>query len=110
MAPAGTDRLSTNGCFDVLHAGHLDALTRAAALGDVLVVLLNSDDSVRRAKGPTRPINLSHDRTALLQALGPVDHVCVFEQDDPCAALAELRLMCTARGRSMRPAFRNRKW
>ncbi len=83
--------VSTNGCFDVLHAGHLDALTRAAAFGDVLVVLLNSDDSVRRAKGHARPVNRSHDRAALLQALGPVDHVCVFEQDDPCAALAELR-------------------
>jgi len=87
----GLSVVSTNGCFDVVHAGHLDSLERAAAFGDVLVVLVNSDASVRRAKGPTRPVNGEQDRAALLRALGPVDQVCVFDQDDPSAALAELR-------------------
>jgi len=82
--------VSTNGCFDVLHVGHLDSLTRAAELGDILVVLVNSDASVRRAKGRRRPVNPVQDRVRLLRALAPVDHVCVFDQDDPAAALAEL--------------------
>ncbi|MCD5313240.1 SIS domain-containing protein [Kineosporia babensis] len=83
--------VSTNGCFDVLHAGHLDSLSRAAALGDVLVVLLNSDASVRRVKGPGRPFSSQGGRAVLLQALEPVDYVCIFDQDDPAAALAELQ-------------------
>ncbi|MCE0537722.1 SIS domain-containing protein [Kineosporia rhizophila] len=87
----GLTVVSTNGCFDVLHAGHLDSLDRAAALGDVLVVLLNSDESVRRAKGPARPVNPQQARARLLQALTPVAYVCVFDQDNPAAALAELR-------------------
>jgi phosphoheptose isomerase len=87
----GLTVVSTNGCFDVLHTGHLDSLRRAAALGDVLVVLLNSDDSVRRAKGPSRPVNSFQERADLLAALEPVDHVCVFTEDDPSLALTELQ-------------------
>ncbi|MBT0769461.1 SIS domain-containing protein [Kineosporia sp. J2-2] len=87
----GLSVVSTNGCFDVIHAGHLDSLSRAASFGDVLVVLINSDESVRRAKGENRPINPQRARAGLLQALGPVDHVFVFEQDDPAEVLAELR-------------------
>ena len=87
----GSVVVSTNGCFDILHAGHLESLSRAAALGDVLVVLINSDESVRRIKGPARPVNPQGSRSAMLRALAPVDHVCVFEQDDPAAALAELQ-------------------
>lgn len=79
--------VSTNGCFDILHAGHLDSLTRASRLGDVLVVLVNSDESVRRLKGPARPVNSISDRVALLSALAPVDYVYVFEDDEPSAML-----------------------
>jgi rfaE bifunctional protein nucleotidyltransferase chain/domain/rfaE bifunctional protein kinase chain/domain len=83
--------VATGGCFDVLHAGHLALLERARALGDCLVVLLNSDASVRRLKGPTRPVHGVADRARLLEGLACVDAVAVFEDDDPVATLARLR-------------------
>ena len=73
----------TNGCFDLLHRGHVTFLQRARALGDVLILGLNSDHSVRRLKGPGRPILLMEDRVALLAGLESVDHICVFEEDTP---------------------------
>ncbi len=83
--------VATGGCFDVLHAGHVSMLAGAARLGDALVVLLNSDDSVRRLKGPGRPVNTAADRAAVLLALGSVDAVLVFDEDDPRDALNRLR-------------------
>ncbi len=74
----------TNGCFDLLHRGHVRYLREARALGDVLIVGLNSDASVARLKGPNRPIMKIDDRVAVLTALRTVDHVVVF--DDPTAA------------------------
>lgn len=76
----------TNGCFDILHAGHLSLLERAAALGDFLIVGLNSDDSVRRLKGhkdPSRPINNEHDRAVVLGGLACVGAVTIFDDDTP---------------------------
>lgn len=73
----------TNGCFDILHVGHIRYLKEAAALGDILVVGLNSDDSVRRLKGEKRPINKSEDRAELLCALESVDYVFIFDEDTP---------------------------
>ena len=73
----------TNGVFDLLHFGHLDYLTAARALGDILVVGLNSDSSTRRYKGPLRPLVPEHERAALLFALEPVDYVTIF--DEPTA-------------------------
>lgn len=74
----------TNGCFDLLHAGHVRALRDARALGDVLVVGLNADASVRRlGKGPGRPILPERDRAEVLAALASVDYVCLFEEDTP---------------------------
>ncbi len=70
-----------NGCFDVLHTGHLALLRHAKALGDRLVVALNSDASVRALKGSSRPVNSEHDRKAVLEAVGLVDEVVVFEGD-----------------------------
>jgi rfaE bifunctional protein nucleotidyltransferase chain/domain/rfaE bifunctional protein kinase chain/domain len=83
--------VATGGCFDVLHAGHLALLEHARSLGDCLVVLLNSDASVRRLKGPTRPVHRVPDRARLLEGLACVDAVVVFEDDDPVATLARLR-------------------
>jgi rfaE bifunctional protein nucleotidyltransferase chain/domain len=83
--------VATGGCFDVLHAGHLALLQQARALGDCLVVLLNSDASVRRLKGPARPVHSAADRARLLEGLACVDAVAVFEDDDPVATLAHLR-------------------
>jgi len=83
--------VATGGCFDVLHAGHAQYLRAARELGDLLVVLLNSDDSVRRLKGPTRPVMAEADRRHLLEALACVDAVVVFDEDDPRTALEEIR-------------------
>ena len=88
---AGRRIVLTNGCFDVLHRGHTAALTAAAQLGDVLVVAVNSDDSIRRLKGPDRPINVAADRAAVLAALSDVDYVTVFDTDTPIPLLQLLR-------------------
>ncbi|MCU0329556.1 MAG: D-glycero-beta-D-manno-heptose 1-phosphate adenylyltransferase [Candidatus Kapabacteria bacterium] len=80
----------TNGCFDVLHAGHVTYLTAARQLGDVLVVGLNSDESVRRLKGPQRPVNGVEDRAVVLEALRCVDAVVVFEDDTPLTLITAL--------------------
>ena len=73
----------TNGCFDVLHFGHVHYLLEAKKLGDILVVGLNSDNSVRRLKGPARPINGENERAFVLAALSFVDYITVFEEDTP---------------------------
>ena len=83
--------VTTNGCFDLLHAGHLDTLEGARAQGDALFVLLNSDASVRRLKGEGRPFIEEADRIRLLQALRCVDHVVAFEGDTPHDLLRLLR-------------------
>ena len=90
--------VATGGCFDVLHAGHVACLAGAARLGDALVVLLNSDASVARLKGEGRPVNTAADRAAVLLALGSVDAVAVFDQDDPREALEHLRPDVWAKG------------
>ncbi|MBM4108928.1 MAG: D-glycero-beta-D-manno-heptose 1-phosphate adenylyltransferase [Phycisphaerae bacterium] len=81
----------TNGCFDMLHAGHVKLLDRARAAGDFLVVGLNSDDSVRRLKGSGRPVNGLEDRARVLGALGSVDAVVAFDQDTPIDLIRTLR-------------------
>lgn len=81
----------TNGVFDVLHRGHLDLLTKARAAGDVLVVGLNSDRSVRRLKGPGRPINSQRDRALMLASLRPVDYVCLFGAETPLRLIKTLQ-------------------
>jgi rfaE bifunctional protein nucleotidyltransferase chain/domain len=73
----------TNGCFDILHTGHLEILSKAAELGDILIVAINSDASVRRLKGETRPINNELFRSQMLSHLQIVDAVVVFEEDTP---------------------------
>lgn len=73
----------TNGCFDILHAGHVRYLTAARELGDRLVIGLNSDASVRRLKGPKRPVAPENDRAEVLSALGAVDAVTLFDDDTP---------------------------
>lgn len=80
----------TNGCFDILHAGHVQYLEKAKALGDFLVVAINSDASVRRLKGEKRPINSEHDRAYILSRLKPVDAVVLFEEDTPLRIIEAL--------------------
>ena len=80
---AGRRVVFTNGVFDILHPGHIRYLRQARALGDVLVVGLNGDASVRRNKGPERPINSQDERAEILAALEPVDAVVIFDEDTP---------------------------
>ena len=88
---AGRSIVFTNGCFDLLHVGHVALLEEAARLGDVLIVAINSDASVRRLKGSERPIIGEHDRARMLAALACVDHVLMFDDDTPHRLLQALR-------------------
>lgn len=81
----------TNGCFDLLHIGHVRYLTRARELGDLLVVGLNSDASVRRLKGPTRPVVSEQDRAEVLRGLRAVDYVIIFEEDTPLELIRQIK-------------------
>ena len=81
----------TNGCFDLLHRGHTRLLQQAKALGDLLIVGLNSDASVRRVKGPPRPVLSEEERAEVLSALASVDYVVIFEEPDPGPTIAALQ-------------------
>ncbi len=80
----------TNGCFDLLHPGHIDYLSRARKMGDALIVGVNSDRSVRELKGPLRPILTQDERTRLLSGLDSVDYITVFDEDTPHRLIAAL--------------------
>lgn len=88
----------TNGVFDILHVGHVRYLQSARALGDALLIGVNSDASVRRLKGPTRPINLEDERAEVLAALACVDGVCVFTEDTPLTLIEAVRPNIHAKG------------
>ena len=88
---AGEIVVFTNGCFDILHVGNIKTLTRAKSEGSKLVVGVNSDSSVQRLKGPTRPVNPEQDRAQLLAALRCVDAVVIFEEDTPIELLEVIR-------------------
>lgn len=83
--------VSTNGCFDILHVGHVRYLQQSAALGDVLVVYLNSDRSVRALKGDNRPINSENNRAEVLAALECVDFVTIFDEDTPVNCIEKVK-------------------
>jgi rfaE bifunctional protein nucleotidyltransferase chain/domain len=80
----------TNGCFDIVHRGHVEYLTKAKALGDVLLVGMNTDASVQRLKGPLRPVVCQDDRAFVLAALRVVDYVCLFDEDTPHELIATI--------------------
>ncbi len=101
---AASDRIVfTNGCFDLLHPGHVSLLHQARALGDRLVVGLNTDDSVRRLKGPQRPILSEHDRAAMLSALECVDLVVYFNEDTPLALIEAIKPDILVKGSDYQP-------
>jgi rfaE bifunctional protein nucleotidyltransferase chain/domain len=87
---AGNTVVFTNGCYDLLHPGHIRLLEQAKSLGDVLILALNSDASVRRLKGATRPLIPEIDRVTLAAALAAVDAVTLFEEDTPRELIAEI--------------------
>ncbi len=83
--------VTTNGCFDILHVGHVRYLAKAKSFGDVLIVALNSDKSVKRIKGDSRPINNENDRAEILSALRSVDYVVLFDEDSPIDLLLQIK-------------------
>jgi D-beta-D-heptose 7-phosphate kinase/D-beta-D-heptose 1-phosphate adenosyltransferase len=87
LQSAGKSVVFTNGCFDILHSGHIDLLRRARELGDALVVAINSDASIGRIKGPARPIIPEQERAELLDGFEMVDFVCWFQDDTPLQAI-----------------------
>lgn len=95
---AGKVVITTNGIYDFLHAGHLEYLEQARALGDMLVVILNTDASVKRIKGPARPINEEKDRALILAGLRCVDYVTFFDESDPSQILDKLKPSIHAKG------------
>ena len=88
----------TNGCFDILHAGHVAYLRAAAELGDLLVVGMNTDDSIRRLKGNGRPVNHEADRLLILSELRSVDYLVVFDDDTPIKLIEAIRPDVLAKG------------
>ena len=93
----------TNGCFDLLHLGHVDYLSRAADLGDKLVIGLNTDASVNRLKGPSRPINNEHARAMVLAALGFVSAVVLFDEPTPIDLIRAVNPDILVKGADYRP-------
>ena len=91
LRQGGQKVVFTNGCFDILHAGHVTYLEAAKAQGDVLVLGLNTDESVRRLKGPERPINSELDRAKVVGALRAVDYVVLFGEQTAEAVIAEVK-------------------
>src|SRR5262245_57398899 len=89
LQASGKKVVFTNGCFDILHPGHIDLLRRARALGDILVVAINTDASVARVKGSNRPIIPEKERAELLAGLEMVAFVCSFNEDTPLQAILE---------------------
>ncbi|MAX66480.1 MAG: D-glycero-beta-D-manno-heptose 1-phosphate adenylyltransferase [Bacteriovoracaceae bacterium] len=81
----------TNGCFDILHRGHISYLNEAKSLGDILVLGLNSDESVKRLKGPTRPVNNEQDRKFVLENLKSIDYVFIFTEDTPYNLISKIK-------------------
>jgi D-beta-D-heptose 7-phosphate kinase / D-beta-D-heptose 1-phosphate adenosyltransferase len=88
----------TNGCFDIIHSGHVSYLQKAKSLGDVLVLGLNSSASIKRLKGETRPINSEEDRAIVLNELKSVDYVVVFDHDTPYELIKTIKPFIIAKG------------
>ncbi|MBS1537536.1 MAG: D-glycero-beta-D-manno-heptose 1-phosphate adenylyltransferase [Bacteroidetes bacterium] len=100
---AGKKIVFTNGCFDILHAGHVTYLDTAKRLGDVLIIGLNTDDSVRRLKGEHRPVNSENDRAVVISALKSVDYVVLFDEDTPLELITLLKPNVIAKGGDYTP-------
>ena len=90
LKESGKKIVFTNGCFDILHTGHVSYLNEAKSCGDILVIGLNSDASVKRLKGETRPVNNEADRKFVLENLKAVDFVFIFEEDTPLKLIKEV--------------------
>ncbi len=99
LVAAGRELVFTNGCFDILHRGHAEYLAFARSQGDALCVGLNSDASVRRSKGPSRPVNCQEDRAFVLGSLRAVDFVVIFDEDEPKELIAKILPQVLVKGK-----------
>ena len=99
LVKEGKQLVFTNGCFDILHRGHAEYLSFARAQGDALCVGLNSDSSVRRSKGPSRPVNPEVDRAFVLASLRAVDFVVIFDEDEPKDLIAQILPQVLVKGK-----------
>ena len=99
LVKEGKQLVFTNGCFDILHRGHAEYLSFARAQGDALCVGLNSDSSVRRSKGPSRPVNPESDRAFVLASLRAVDFVVIFDEDEPKDLIAQILPQVLVKGK-----------
>ena len=93
----------TNGCFDIVHRGHLELLSYCKSIGDKLIVGINSDESVKRLKGSNRPINTQEDRKFLLESLVYVDQVCIFNEDTPYNLINQIKPDIIVKGSDYSP-------
>lgn len=100
---AGQKIVTTNGSFDILHYAHLDILEKAKAEGDILIVLLNSDSSIKRFKGELRPIIPEKERAAMLSALAAVDYIVIFDEDKPLSLIEKIKPHTHIKGGSFIP-------
>jgi rfaE bifunctional protein nucleotidyltransferase chain/domain len=98
LRAAGKKIVTTNGCFDILHVGHVRVLQAARELGDVLIVGVNSDESVRKLKGPNRPVNTQQDRAEVLANLKSVDYVTIFGEETASELLQSIKPDVYAKG------------
>jgi len=103
LKQAGKKIVFTNGCFDILHFGHVSYLEEAKSCGDILIIGLNSDASVKRLKGETRPINGEMERAYVLCGLKPVDYVMIFEEDTPINLIKQVIPSVIVKGGDWRP-------
>jgi len=87
----GKKIVTTNGCFDILHVGHIHSFETAKKQGDILIVGVNSDRSVKAYKGPSRPVNSQHERAKMVASLKPVDYVIIFDEDTPNELLDKIK-------------------
>jgi rfaE bifunctional protein nucleotidyltransferase chain/domain len=94
----GKKIITTNGCYDVIHRGHVEVLDKMSKLGDILIVMINSDESVRGFKGDGRPFNNEEDRALVLSAIKGVDYVIIFDGDNPLCFINEIKPDIHAKG------------
>lgn len=93
----------TNGCFDIIHLGHIDYLSKARNLGDILIIGLNTDDSVRRLKGKTRPVNNQEARAKILASFNFVDAIVLFDEDTPYELIKQVQPNILVKGSDYKP-------
>ena len=103
LKAVGKKIVFTNGCFDIIHAGHVEYLQEAAELGDILIIGLNSDKSVKRLKGPNRPINSQIDRAKVLSGFATVSYIVIFEDDTPYMLIDHIKPDVLVKGGDWKP-------